>query len=710
MNARRLLIPATLAADALLFFARPLFSTQYSFPWDFRLVQVPLITFLADQLKRHELPLWDPYSYCGNPIYANIQACFFHPLVFLAAVLSNISGSLGLWLEWAVVLQVCVAGFFTHRLARLLGCTGAGAWAAAVICETGPYFASRTEHIGAMMAAAWLPAAWYAVIRMRQKSDLRMLGLLGAALGMSVVGGSPAATTAVFGSTLLLSIILFVARLGRAANVGRTAIGCAVGIGVSAIAFFPAAELTQNSVAKYRMDWLGTGGGLKWQSLVSLIIPNFSHIFDLANFKGPGDPTFLYLYSSITGLTFVLLVLFFRRDRWVVALASLGLLGGLFMMGDSLPPWRTLYPLLPERVRIGIHPEFTYCVFGECLALLAGLGISRVIPKPGVQWALAVVAAMELYFVGSNRPMNSVSVLQEPGLTDQALNGSRELVQRVRMVSAQSFPPARIDNTAGVSLAWAEAAPLTRVPTGNGCSPLAPERIIQIRLGLHAGGRAGWNYPVENLDSGMLDLMSERYLLVSEAAAPRVDASPRFRRMESLPGVLLYENTTAMPRAFVVSSFTERRYPDDARFIETPHFDLRNAATLEPPAPATPLIRLKGSVLFMEYAPNHLALTASSDGPGLLVLSEAWYPGWEARLDGKQVPIYIADAAFRGVMLPTGTHQVTMDFRPRILVYSAVLSAIFLAGMVALAACGSNRSLTVTASMRRPSPVKSPVE
>jgi hypothetical protein len=674
-KAHRLLIPATLAADSVLFFARPLFSSQYSFPWDFRLVQVPLITFLADQLQNHDLPLWDPYTYCGNPIYANIQACFFHPLVFLAALAGP--GSLGRLLEWVVVVQVCAAGWFTYRLARHLGCSRAGAWAAAVICETGPYFASRTEHIGAMMAAAWLPAAWYAVVRLRERMDARMLALLGAALGMSVVGGSPAATTAVFGSTLLLAVILFAVKLARPRTIALTALGCVLGIGVSAVIFIPAAELTQNSVAKYRLDWLGTGGGLKWPSLVSLLIPNYSHVFDLANFKGPGDPTFLYLYSSITGLLFVILVLLFRPNRWVACFAFLGLAGGLFMMGDSLPLWSTLYPLLPERVRIGIHPEFTYCVFGECLALLAGLGISRILTAtPALQWGLAAVIALELYFVGSNRPMNCASLRDEPGLSAQPL-------EQVRRFSALDSPPARIDNTDGVYIAWAEAAPLTRVPTGNGASPLAPERIIQIRLGVHAGGRAGWYYPVENFGSAMLDLMSERYLLVSAQARTQVDANPRYRQVASLPGVLLYENTTSLPRAFVVPAFTQAPFPNDARIIQSPGFDLHREATLEAAPPAVGLGGT-GSARFTAYSPNHVAVTASTDGPALLVLSEAWYPGWEARLDGQPVPIHIADATFRGIILPAGTHHVTMDFRPRILIYSAALSLIFLAGLAIL--------------------------
>ena len=48
-------IMASLLADVVLFFHKPLFSSAYLFPWDFRGVQLPPITFLADQLRRRLL-------------------------------------------------------------------------------------------------------------------------------------------------------------------------------------------------------------------------------------------------------------------------------------------------------------------------------------------------------------------------------------------------------------------------------------------------------------------------------------------------------------------------------------------------------------------------------------------------------------------------------------------------------------------------------
>ncbi len=352
----------SLLAVVVMFFHKPLFSAAYIFPWDFRGVQLPLITVLRDQLSENHFALWNPYTYCGYPIYANIQACFFHPLVFASALISSRLSwaSLSILLEWAVVLQVWIGGVSAYRLFREFELRTAAAWAGAVMFETGSYFASRAEHIDSMMAAAWMPLAWLAVWKLRQKLRLDWLALLALALGLSVWGGFPQATVAVFGSTVMFAGLLVLLRMGHAKALVWVACGCVLGLLLAAVPFIPTTQLTEYSVAKYRLDWLGTGGGLYWQSLVSLVAPNHYNIFDISRFKGPGDPTFLYLYSSIGGLLLAIFALLFavvtRRNR-ITALFALMLAFSMFwMLGDKTTVWRIFFPLLPEQVRIGIHP------------------------------------------------------------------------------------------------------------------------------------------------------------------------------------------------------------------------------------------------------------------------------------------------------------------------------------------------------------------
>ncbi|MBV9768229.1 MAG: hypothetical protein JOZ32_01550, partial [Bryobacterales bacterium] len=179
----------SLLAVVVLFFHKPLFSTEYVFPWDFRGVQLPLITFLRDQLRENRFATWNPYNYCGYPEFADIQACFFHPLVFASALISSRLSwrSLAMLLEWTVVLQVWMGGVAAYYLFRNLRLGAAPAWTGAVMFETGSYFASRAEHIDSMMAAAWMPLAWLAVWKLancKPKERLRVDWLVVLAVAM----------------------------------------------------------------------------------------------------------------------------------------------------------------------------------------------------------------------------------------------------------------------------------------------------------------------------------------------------------------------------------------------------------------------------------------------------------------------------------------------------------------------------------------------
>jgi hypothetical protein len=665
-----------LFADVVLFFHKPLLSLDYLFPWDFRGVQLPPITFLADQLRQGHFALWNPYVYDGYPIFANIEACYFHPLVLLSAFIAAHTSMdiLPMLLEWSVVLQVWFGGIAAFHLFRKLNAGQAAAFAGAVIFQTGAFFASRAEHIGAIMAVAWMPLAWLAVLHLAEAPGRRWVAVLGAALGMSILGGFPQPTLAVFVSSCLLSALLVVFRFGRVRFLLHVAAGCILGILLASIQFIPTAQLTNHSVAKYRADWLGTGGGLFPQSLVSLVLPNYYHIFDMSQFKGPGDVSFLYMYCSIAGLALALFAIATLRDRRVAVLGILAAFGIFWTLGDKTAIWRLLYPLLPEKVRIGIHPEYAYCILTLGIAGLAALGLERLPVRGALRWAIAAIIAIDLFLVGSGRPMNVVSVKQEPGVTRDAFDGSRELLNAVRSRVNLDTPPSRID-TVDASMFWAISGPITHVPSANGVSPLAPDLIVQLRLFLHDGFRWGWYYPLEHLDSPVLDLLNARYVLASPKSADRLRALPRFRHVASLPGNELFENLTVMPRFFVVhqvrpaSSLAEARGAIDRREI-----DFRQTALTDTPIPLPPGASGTDDVKVVDYQPNSLELTVRSRGSGLLVASDAHYPGWEAWVDGRPVKIHLVDIALRGVVVPDGVHRVRMEFRPVILWVSLGIS------------------------------------
>ena len=81
-----------------------------------------------------------------------------------------------------------------------------------------------------------------------------------------------------------------------------------------------------------------------------------------------------------------------------------------------------------------------------------------------------------------------------------------------------------------------------------------------------------------------------------------------------------------------------------------------------------------GEISWIERSPEHLSLDVRTEQPCVLVLSELTYPGWRATVDGAEASLLRADGLLRAVALPTGSHQVEMDFRPGIVTWGLAIS------------------------------------
>jgi uncharacterized membrane protein YfhO len=82
--------------------------------------------------------------------------------------------------------------------------------------------------------------------------------------------------------------------------------------------------------------------------------------------------------------------------------------------------------------------------------------------------------------------------------------------------------------------------------------------------------------------------------------------------------------------------------------------------------------------------PGHLALDVTASADGLLVVSQPFYPGWQARVDGRRVPIERVNYALQGLSVGPGDHRVELDYRlsPLPWTISLVALAAILAALV----------------------------
>lgn len=93
-------------------------------------------------------------------------------------------------------------------------------------------------------------------------------------------------------------------------------------------------------------------------------------------------------------------------------------------------------------------------------------------------------------------------------------------------------------------------------------------------------------------------------------------------------------------------------------------------------------------VEFVEDTANRVTLRARSATPALVLLRDAFYPGWVARIDGEEAPLLRANVAFRGVAMPSGDHIITFSFEPPLWRLGLWIAGLSLLATVALFGAG----------------------
>lgn len=154
---------------------------------------------------------------------------------------------------------------------------------------------------------------------------------------------------------------------------------------------------------------------------------------------------------------------------------------------------------------------------------------------------------------------------------------------------------------------------------------------------------------------------------------PDTIADPsRWRHVEDIGAIEVYENLQTMPRAWLVGRV--RTLPPDAvltalRRAQLPDgepFDPSTLALLEDRLDLVPVPITSGDTVAVEHIDETtMRLRTRSTSTAFLVVSDTYYPGWRAFVDGNPTPLYRTNYLLRGLVVPAGEHVIEMAFRPR---------------------------------------------
>jgi len=210
---------------------------------------------------------------------------------------------------------------------------------------------------------------------------------------------------------------------------------------------------------------------------------------------------------------------------------------------------------------------------------------------------------------------------------------------------------------------------------------------------LHLAG--GGKDPDEDRYCRMIfSMLNVKYII-----SPRTLPELQFESVRSGP-VKLYRNPEVWPRAFLAASVTV--CPDDEAVLNRIHAaDFERLSAFLPQAEVERLpARLQAALV--SYDPGSSAGTATiagcganrvdvrveTDKPALLVLSDTWFPGWRALVNGRERALLRVNHTLRGVALEPGESRVEFVYRPRSFIAGMAVSAATALGLIALYCAG----------------------
>lgn len=166
------------------------------------------------------------------------------------------------------------------------------------------------------------------------------------------------------------------------------------------------------------------------------------------------------------------------------------------------------------------------------------------------------------------------------------------------------------------------------------------------------------------INSGVLNMLNTKYLTYGPGLT-----LPGWEQIQEFDGMAVYQNTRVLPKAWFVSQADQVLNAElSLAKINQFNFDPSQMAVVETDSKLPELtMDSTATVNVNHYSARTITLeTSRTQGSGLLVLSELYYPkGWTATINGDATDILKTNFALRGVIVPEGKHQIEFQFDPQ---------------------------------------------
>ncbi len=725
---RELLAPAVLLLVTLGFFWRILFTPDAWKPaggGDLVSFLFPTYRFAAASLRAGDLPLWNPHLYSGAPFLADMQTGLFYPPNLLLFLLAPDFAYRAM--VWMAVLHVFLAGLFMYLCLRYLepgrpmrvpaALTGAIAY---MFCDM---FIVHFGNLNLIGVAAWLPLVFLLFWRALRARSLGLAVGAGVAFGLATLEGHLQITLFIGLALAVAAVAEAIAahreRRGWAWSFLALAVTAAVAIGLSALVLLPAVEyarlspratLPYESAARYSLV-----PGL----LGEMLVPALFSSREPALYWGVWDRVAVG-YVGIFPLILAALAVLLWRGRRIRMFVILAVVAFLLALGGSSVVHGWAYWLLPGFGQLRA-PARAVLLLDFALAGLAAMGLDHLL-RPmdrqtrgafqkvwrGLIWfggAAVIIGGAWAYLVIYQAQDGDPTVFWRVSAAGSGVIFALLILgASLAWLSARraGHPRRSVLAWLAVGLVFLDLATVgaytdlgNKAPTAGFEHPLIVDFFDSepdmFRIDSRTDVWGDWQpdlallaglYDVSGVDNPLViadvarywegtggrstrlyDLLGVRYVLGSKEVT--LDWDKFSLAFDADPAVNVYLNETSLPRAFVAHRAIVAADHEDAwAHIHEPGFDPAATVVLEGGRPLDVEARGQAVVQVVRYEPDALEIEIDSPAEGYLFLSDPFYPGWRAELDGKPAPILRANYAFRSVAVPAGVHQVTMTFQP----------------------------------------------
>lgn len=716
---RRLWPAVLLLAIAIGFFWKIVLSKQYFWLDSTDLVYqvIPWLQFQTAAWQSGSFPLWDPRLWAGHPLAGQVQPGALNPLNWILFSIPMKDGFVRLGtLNWYFVLIHYLAALFMYLCCRDRGLSKLSSILGGCAFAFGGFMAT----IGwpqMLMSALWLPLILLFLLRVNDgMRPIASAALAGVFLGLAVLGGHHNVPT--YTAVCAAAFWLYYLFAGDAAGRARLTAGAMFAVccaTVAAVQVLPAVELGQWSIR-----WVDAPNPLTWNERVPYTVHDIFSLYptSILGFALPGFSRHTDTYVGLVVLVLAALGAALTWERRTTRIATfLAALGLLLALGSDSLFHGLVYQLWPgfNKAR-NISMAIVLCHAG--LAVLAACGLEACLARTEQARRLQALSAKSLAWSAAflyALLMVLITVRAEQSREYRVLATTALNALLLAAVLA-AWLRGKIPNWAGaallIALSLGELHPVAtygyrhrdqpsraihRLDEHRDIAAFLRSRTEPVRVEMDVNevpyNFGDW-YGIDQTNGFLASLFRHVFPLLGESqrhmlfgtnyyVARKPSTDRQVPVYTSKSGVIVYRDPVGLARVRTVHKIIGA--PNDREATAAmlrPELNLAETAVVEGPAPSLETCAAEDAVRLTGYTANRVEVEARMGCRGMLILGDAWFPGWKAYVDGRQAPLLRTCSLVRGVVVEGGAHRVTFRYQPWTVCLGAALA------LLGLTICG----------------------